>query len=291
MGSSPMPLPEFTLPRTSVQVVEHDGARYRIFTAWPQEPAPPAGYPIVYLLDADAAFGTLVETIRMRSRRPDATGVPPSLVVGVSLVVDQAGDKARRTRDFTPRGLMPPAGEWPADATPETGGADIFLSFLVNDVRRMIEGAYDIDASRRTIVGHSLGGFFVLHALFSRPSSFATFVAASPSIWWDVAGVMARAGALAQSAAAPAPRVLLTAGEYEQALAPWQPVSALTDDVRARRDRRRMVDHVMDLAQRLAPLAGRGGAVDCVLMPGEDHASVVPLTISRAVRFGLGRIE
>lgn len=285
--------PEFSLPRTSVEVLTHADGRYHLQLAWPQEPPPDTGYPIVYLLDAEIGFGTMVESIRQRSRRPDATGVPPSVVAGISLVVDRPEDKARRTFDFTPQGLEPPAGEWPRGAAPATGGAEAFLGWLTTAVRQRAEHGRAIDAGRRTIFGHSLGGLFVLHALSAAPAAFRTFVAASPSIWWDVAGVRARADRLAQAVPPPAPRVLLTAGSHEQTLAPWQSaaVSASSNDVRDRRDRRRMVDHVLDLGQRLSALRTRGGAVEALVFEGEDHASVVPLTINRALRFGPGLID
>lgn len=283
-------MPEFALPRTSVEIVEHGGLRYRLLLAWPAEAAPPAGYPVVYLLDADTSFGTMVETIRQRSRRADATGVPPTVVAGISPIVD-VGDKGRRTRDFTPPGLVPPAGEWDAGDLPETGGGDRFLALLTGELRQRAEQTFAIDPERRTLFGHSLGGFFALHVLFSQPGSFRTFVAASPSIWWDVEGVMTRADRLAASNLEPAPRVLLTAGSHEQTIAPWQPASRFTEEVSARRERRRMVGHVLELGERLKPLTARGGAVEAVEFPGEDHASVVPLTISRAARFGPGLLE
>lgn len=283
--------PEFSLPRSSVQVIEHDQARYRLLLAWPHEPPPPAGYPIVYLLDADIAFATTVEMIRQRSRRPDATGVPPTVVAGLGLVVERPEDKTRRTFDFTPAGLVLPEGEPAQNVAPVTGGGGRFRAWLTGDVRTIAEDGLRIDASRRTLFGHSLGGFFVLNTLFAQPSAFSTFVAASPSIWWDADGVMARADQFARTATGPAPGVLLTAGEYEQTLAPWQPASAFTESVRDRRDRRRMVDHVVELAHRLAPLNALGGAVECVQMPGEDHASVVPLTLSHALRFGPGMLR
>lgn len=283
-----MPDPELTLPRTAVRTLRHDGADYRLLLGWPDEPPPEAGYPIVYTLDADTTFTTMVEIIRQRSRRPDATGVPPSVVAGIGLVAPRPGDRTRRTRDFTPDGLVAPPDEWPDGLAPPTGGAGGLLDWLTGEARRAAEEGFPIDAQRRTIFGHSLAGFFVVHTLLTRPAAFRTFVAASPSIWWDPAGVMRRADALAASPSAGAPRVLLSAGEYEQAMAPWQPASAFTDAVRARRARRRMVDHVVELANRLAPLRDSGGAVECLRLAGEDHASVLPLTMSRAARFGPG---
>ncbi|KAL4969815.1 alpha/beta hydrolase [Aspergillus stella-maris] len=38
---------------------------------------------------------------------------------------------------------------------------------------------------RRALFGHSYGGLFVLHTLFTRPAAFNVYLAASPSIWWN----------------------------------------------------------------------------------------------------------
>src|SRR5690606_29622551 len=167
-GRSPMPLPEVTLPRTSEQTLHHAGADYRLLLGWPDEPAPVDGYPIIYALDADATFAMLVSLVRQRSRRPDATGVPPSVVAALGLAPSHA-DRTRRTWDFTPAGLAPPSGEWPSGAEPRTGGAPALLDWLTGEVRQVAERGFPIDPTRRTIVGHSLGGFFVVDALLSGP--------------------------------------------------------------------------------------------------------------------------
>ncbi|MDR6881146.1 alpha/beta hydrolase-fold protein [Bacillus sp. 3255] len=45
-----------------------------------------------------------------------------------------------------------------------------------------VERDYAIDRKRQAILGHSLGGLFVLQTLFTRPQTFQTYVAGSPSI-------------------------------------------------------------------------------------------------------------
>src|SRR5690606_34790021 len=77
--------PPVTLPRSSQRVIRHAGADYQLQVAWPASPPPPGGYPVVYLLDAHAGFATAAESERARSHRTDATGVPPTVVVGISL--------------------------------------------------------------------------------------------------------------------------------------------------------------------------------------------------------------
>src|SRR3546814_15077313 len=48
-----------------------------------------------------------------------------------------------------------------------------------------IEKRYAVDSRRQALYGHSLGGLFALHMLYSHPGAFRTIIAASPSIWWD----------------------------------------------------------------------------------------------------------
>lgn len=280
------PLPEVTLPDTGWRALSHAGASYTLQVAWPSTSPPVAGFPVVYLLDGHVSFATTVECLRARCHRPDATAVPPAVVVAISL--ETSRDRARRTWDFTPADLQPPDDNEVPKGT-AIGGADAFLEFLVSDVITRVEGEWPIDPTRRTLLGHSLSAFFVLHALFSKPALCDAYVAASPSIWWDPDGVMRRAASLAD-ATEPSPRVLLTAGEFEEAPAPWQPPSSWTADALERRRRRQMVSHVTRLGDALAPLAARGGAARTIIFPGEDHASVVPLTINQALRFGLGRV-
>lgn len=281
------PLPEVTLPDTGWRALTHAGASYVLQIAWPSVPAPSAGFPVIYLLDGHVSFATTVECIRARSHRPDATAVPAAVVVAISLAT--ARDRARRTWDFTPPDLQhPDDAEVPTGTA--IGGADAFLGFFAADVLTSVEREWPIDPTRRTMLGHSLSGFFVLHALFSRPSLCDAYVAASPSIWWNPSGVMKRAASLAASATGGASRVLLTAGEFEQAPAPWQPAGSWTADALARRQRRQMVSNVRRLGDALAPVETRGGSVRTIIFPGEDHASVVPLTINQALRFGPGRV-
>jgi predicted alpha/beta superfamily hydrolase len=280
-------MPEVTLPDTTWRMLSHASAPYVLKVAWPSTPPPSSGFPVIYLLDGHVSFATTVECIRARSHRPDATAVPPAVVVGLSL--DPPRDRQRRTWDFTPASLQPPDDDEVPDGT-SIGGAGAFLTFLESEVMQPVEREWPVDPTRRTLLGHSLSGFFVLHALFSRPALCDAWVAASPSIWWDPAGVLGRATSLAAALTGPAPRVLLTAGEFEEAPAPWQPADTWTADAIERRRRRQMVSHVTRLGQALAPVAIRGGAVRTLVFPGEDHASVVPLTINQALRFGPGRV-
>lgn len=274
--------PEVTLARSSRRTIRHAGAEYDLLVAWPAQPPPPEGYPVAYLLDAHVAFATMVESERARSRRADATGVPPTVVAGLTLTGPQ--DRERRTWDFTREGLVPPAGEPWAGPTPATGGGGVMHELLASVVIPTVEDAFPVDSERRLLFGHSLSGLFVLDELLDGGDLFRAYAAASPSIWWDPDGLAARATQRAGRPPDGSVHVLLTAGEYEEVLAPWQAGVPGAAGILARRQRRRMVGRVLDMGQRLAPLARQDGSVRALVYPGEDHASVVTLTVNDALR-------
>lgn len=256
------------------------GRPYAVLVAEPSGPAPAAGFPVVFVLDAERVFATMVESIRMRARRPDATGVGPAIVVGVTPMGD--GDaRARRTYDFTPG---PALEGHPAEigGGPASGGASAFLSFLETELGPRLAATYPVDPAHQVLFGHSLGAYFVLWSLV-HGAAFTTYLAASPSIWWNPAALhqpLEHSGMLR-----PATRVMVTVGEYEQRRAPWQPAGPRTEDAVRRRNVRRMVDHARDFSRALARVLP--GEVDFQEFAGEDHASVVLLTIARGLRFAL----
>jgi predicted alpha/beta superfamily hydrolase len=277
------------------------GTSYHVAVAEPIGPAPPGGYPIVYMLDAGSSFATMVEAIRARCRRPDATGVGPAFVVGIGMhgmndggAGERAESRARRTYDYTPGPAVTPDDHSIPGGADGAGGADAFCWFLEQELipvveRDIIESGKRVDPRRRVLFGHSLAGFFALWMLTRGSRAFDAVIAASPSIWWNpplLLDPLAVPGEAPWRAAADAwrPRVMLTVGEHEQRRAPWQPMDAWTDDAIRRRTERRMVDAAREMASAL----GRAGAiVDFHEFAGEDHASVVILSIARALRFAL----
>ena len=116
------------------------GAPYRIFLALPKGPAPPAGFPVLYLLDANASFATLVEAQRRGGERPAGTGIGPTVLVGIGHAADGLYDRTRRTFDYTagPSGETPAAGDGRAPDTRATGGGDGFLAFLRGEVKTAV---------------------------------------------------------------------------------------------------------------------------------------------------------
>ncbi|MFE6076816.1 alpha/beta hydrolase-fold protein [Paenibacillus sp. NPDC057886] len=123
--------PEVTLPGTAFYRMraEQTEKEYEI-RVWVPESAPPAsGYPVIYLLDANAVFGTMVEAMRVQSLRPEKTGVVPAVIVGVGYTAREPFPPDRHY-DFmmsVPEGELP---RRPDGATwPEHGGTHDLLFF------------------------------------------------------------------------------------------------------------------------------------------------------------------
>ena len=247
----------------------------RIRLAWPEAPPPAAGHPLLLILDGDAWFATAVEAQRATALRPQSgrqDSERGGLVICALGFGTDALDEVRRRRNLD---YTPPAPEAP----PGTGGGDALLDFIETSLLPQL--GLPIDPDRRALFGHSYGGLLALHAFFTRPTLFAGTVAASPSIWWHKAAVLQTAQRFID---APPPntaarRLLLTAGELEQAGAP-----STTPESAARLRQTMMVERSQALAERLAAMPA-GPKVQFTLFAGEDHGTVVSAALARAVRF------
>lgn len=189
-------------------VTSRDGERrYEVRIVVPPQSPPAGGYPVLYLLDGRSTLAAITTEIR-----DAAWAQSPIVFVAIAHDLDDGARlTAARTRDFT-------VGQRGSDARPSdppSGGADGFLDLLAEEIRPRVEQIVRVDPSRQAIYGHSYGAMCVLHALFTRPAMFQTYVAASPSLWWGD-GYLERAVA----GSAPTPeraraRVLLTIGDQE----------------------------------------------------------------------------
>ena len=133
------------------------------------------------------------------------------IVVGVGYDGDVPNALKERAFDYLPALTAPnkslPREGWRGQPP---GGADQFLSFLLDELRPALAHRYAIDPEHQTLMGHSLGGFFALFALAKRPEAFRNYVAISPSLWWDENRLVSETGEAPPLAAqGPAHHVLL----------------------------------------------------------------------------------
>ena len=282
------------------------GLRYRIYLALPEKPAPEAGFPVLYFLDGEAVFGTAAEAMRLQTRGPK--GFEGAAVVAIGHGGAGPFDPEARYRDFTtpadPAHLPRRSDGAPL---PGNGGAEAFLDFIAGELMPEIARRLPADPARATLIGHSLGGFFALHAFLGRPGLFQNVVAGSPSVWWNRSELLAQGRAFAT--APPAPRPGSGSDSGPDAVSGPGPGPDSASGPGSRND----TDNVTDtdfsghrlfigvgseelpemragaraMAETLAPLRARGLALAFREFAEEEHTSVIPALVSRAFAIAL----
>lgn len=258
------------------------GLDYRIFVAAPPGAPPDGGFPVIYLTDANGNFPVVLAAVRRQS-----LGEAAALVVGIGYPSDDRREQSeRRWFDLTPAASAAWLRSLPSGgpAIGKTGGIDDFLRFIEEELKPRIESRYSVDRRRQTLLGHSFGGLFVLHVLFSQPECFQTYLASSPSIWWNDASILAEQRAFVERVAERgiAARLLVTVGEWEETPGPGVP----SERAQMLRERR-MVTRARTLAESLQSATIHGLTVAHRVFDEEDHGSVFLPAASRGVRFAL----
>jgi uncharacterized protein len=247
--------------------------------------SPAANCPILFLLDGDLTFGTAVECVAFRTLFGQ---LEPAIIVGVAYDSELLSMARLRTKDLTPPA---PEGKYASMAPmigTEYGGADAFLTFLLDELAPAIRArAPEASMTRLSIFGHSLGGLFVAYALMRRPDAFESFLTNSPSLWWNDYSILAlMPEALRKIGALPVrPRVHIGVGALEQEEPTAAPPGVSLEEARRLVREARMVDAARELAESLrdAKLA----EVKFVAFENEDHSGVLPAAIGRAITFAL----
>lgn len=259
-----------------------DGCRrHEIFVHVPAVEAPPGGFPVLYLLDANADFFLVVETLRRLSRRPGASGIHPMVVVGIGYPDGPDYNLDRRYEDFTRGPAEIDDTGW--QASTRYGGQAAFIDFVENRLKPFIQSTFPVHDDLSALLGHSLAGYLVLDWLCQRPQSFRAFLAVSPSIWWGREAMLSR---LAEKTAFDSHcRAYLTVGEWEEEAAPWQADLAANASYLSLRRSRAMIGNVQTLAECLTQAYGSGVTVRCDLEEGGEHSSSLVTCLPRALRF------
>jgi len=252
------------------------GVRLRISIARPPTPgiATAASAPsVIYVTDADYCFGTVVEAARMGYYAGELGSV---VVVGIGYA-DERGDYAfvgrRRGLDFYrgPRRSI----EIPGFGTLELGGAEAFLSALLDTVapevdRRLPETA----GARRILFGMSAGGHFAAYVLAQRPDAFQGYAMISPALidFPPAPGdeqMVEAVRAMPPGAIPSDTAVFLSAGAREEE--PGESTAAASIIGNAYRMR--------------AALAAHDVSTELALFADETHISVLGAAVTRALRF------
>ncbi|NQZ30605.1 MAG: alpha/beta hydrolase [Oceanospirillaceae bacterium] len=246
----------------------HTCQQYRIYIDVPTSQPPASGFPVLYLLDGDSTFSTAMQINRNKQRRTKITGYQSAIIVGIGYVATGRDMFAARTLDYTlATGTTTPAG---------AGGAELFLDFLETELKPIIGALQPINPTKQGIFGHSYGGLFALHALFSRPDSFDTYIAASPSIWWQQQAILHSISKGYQLEK----NLLITAGTAEDKKEQRSP------EIMAILALRKMLQPAKDLVAMLNAQP-HSGKLQFTALIDEDHGSAKYTALSRALDFFL----
>ena len=165
LSQAPTPAPVPATVGTSQQIdftSAVNGKTYRITIAKPYAFPPKGGYPVVYVLDGGAYFGTFAGAARLRSSL--GAELAPAIIVGISYPSESmlvAQD--RRMLDLThnaPEASRPALGV--ASKPVETGGADAFYKVIETEIRPRVAAVAQVAQGKDVLFGHSLGGLFFL---------------------------------------------------------------------------------------------------------------------------------
>lgn len=136
------------------------------YAAYPQ-----ARWPVLYMPD-----GGMQEDFPHVARDVDAAiragEMRPMIVVGI--------ENTQRRRDMT----GPTQVESDRKIAPQVGGSRAFRAFIADELMPQVRQRYRSNG-HTAIVGESLAGLFVMEAFLEQPKLFDTYVALSPSLWWN----------------------------------------------------------------------------------------------------------
>lgn len=160
-GSSNTPAMEGSLDSRSI-TSRINGNTYPLSIYLPPASAGPrSALPVVYALDGDSWFDTLVQITESTHARV--------IVVGIG------NSRLLRNTDYVPVN----------NCTPNGGGEAAFFEFIRQELTPYVETAIGGDPARRALLGHSHGGSFVLYALFAQAPAehhFSAYLASDASI-------------------------------------------------------------------------------------------------------------
>jgi predicted alpha/beta superfamily hydrolase len=250
---------------------------YLVQVAWPLNLNPADAHSIIYVLDGNAYFNSVLETVR-RSRYPPGD---KTIVVGVGYEgscgtpdFPNLFDGTKRSRDLT-IGKDHVSYTHPfLDFILETLIPSV-NSFLVNNVKLKGEPKY------KTIMGHSFGGLFTLTSLLltvnPKYQYFDSYAAFSPSIWFADRLILKYAEkyieefSAANTVSASKPKLLIAYGTQEQYPAKFgfEP----EEQFQKRRKmslHNRMYDNVLEFEALLSPLVD----VEVTALSNANHGVV-----------------
>ncbi|MEO5623909.1 MAG: alpha/beta hydrolase-fold protein [Dokdonella sp.] len=169
-GASTQPMPahaSFAIDSAAL----HETRHINVYTPPGYATDTAARYPVLYMPD-----GGLDEDFPHVAADVDAAilagEMRAMIVVGI--------ENTERRRDMT----GPTEVDSDHKIAPHVGGSGAFRAFIADELMPEVRRRYRTNG-KTAIVGESLAGLFVLETFFMQPRLFDTYVALSPSLWWN----------------------------------------------------------------------------------------------------------
>ena len=143
-----------------------------------------------------------------------------------------------------------------------SGGAANYLAMFERELIPLIEREYPADRSRRALMGSSFGGLFTLYAMFTKPTLFGAYLAASPSVTYGNRYAVGLEREYAATHRELPARLFIAVGEVEGLAAP-----------------------VREFMQAVRQRAYRGLQLETHVALGQRHSSNKPDAFNRGLQF------
>lgn len=233
---------------------------YDIEVYIPEVEPPSEGFPIYYVLDGLYYFSFIRDVVHIQQLNGKKTGVESAIVIGICHRKEEM--REQRFIDFTaPTNQLIIPDHAKGKLSEGYGGAEQFMKFIELELKPYIEKHYPVNLKAQNLFGHSLGGYFALWCLFTYPTAFTNYIAISPSVWWNDEELLNMGSLFIENGANNRKNhVFIAVGEHE--------------------------GFMVDGAKKIGALLNENRLhMDIYIAPDENHASVVPTVVSRAIRF------
>lgn len=133
-------------------------------------------YPVIYLLDGDAHFSSVVGMIQQLATVNGNMICPEMIVVAIP--------NTDRTRDLTPTHVDADPPYMDSAFSKTSGGGEKFISFIEKELMPYINTQYPTEPYKM-LIGHSFGGLTVMQTFVHHTDLFNSYICIDPSMWWD----------------------------------------------------------------------------------------------------------
>lgn len=147
--------------------------------------------PVIYLMDGEmiALVAGIVDFLYQVNQ------LPPMIVVGIG------NYEYDRNRDLTStHSFLNMDGKTDSVFWKNSGGGENFLKFIKDELMPFVEENYN-PSPYKIFFGHSLGGLMTTYCLLNHPEMFNSYIAVSPSLWWDKESIFTNTDLLLQNKA------------------------------------------------------------------------------------------